>query len=277
MRIATWNINSIRTRKARAIDFLHHADIDVVLLQETKCRDDQFPFDDFSDAGYEVFHWGLNQWNGVAIASRLGLADPEAGFPGMPGFDKNGGEPALEARAVSATVDGFRVWSVYVPNGRSLDDPHYDYKLRWLDGLGQAVQQSRADNPDLIQVVGGDFNIAPTPDDVGDPAFVEGQTTHVSPRERETLKAFQDTAGLADLVRPSVPTGYTFWDYTQGKFQKDFGMRIDFLFGDRDSAGDVVEAHIDRTQRTGEQPSDHVPVIVEFAEGDDPDDRPMVF
>ena len=277
MRIATWNINSIRTRKARAIDFLHQADIDVLLLQETKCRDDQFPFDDFSDAGYEVFHWGLNQWNGVGIVSRWEIVDQETGFVGMPGFDKNGGAPQLEARALSATVAGFRVWSVYVPNGRSLDDPHYDYKLRWLEGLGQAVHQSRVAHPDLIQVVGGDFNIAPTPEDVGDPAFVEGQTTHVSPRERQQLEAFQDAAGLADLVRPHVPNGYTFWDYTQGKFQKDFGMRIDFLFGDRESAGDVVDAHIDRAQRTGEQPSDHVPVVVEFTEGDDPDDRPMVF
>lgn len=277
MRIATWNINSIRTRKARAIDFLHTADIDVVLLQETKCRDDQFPEDDFAAAGYEVFHWGLNQWNGVAIASRRGLSDPEAGFVGMPGFDKNGGEPALEARAVSATVDGFRVWSVYVPNGRGLDDPHYDYKLTFVDRLGQAVAASRNQHPGLIQVVGGDFNIAPTAADVGDPAFVEGLTTHVSPKERQALDAFLDTAGLSDLVRPRLPSGYTFWDYTQGKFQKDFGLRIDFLFGDRSAASDVIDAHIDRTQRTGEQPSDHVPVTVEFASDDDPDDRPMVF
>jgi exodeoxyribonuclease-3 len=277
MRIATWNINSIRTRKARAIDFLHQSDIDIVLLQETKCRDDQFPFDDFSDAGYDVFHWGLNQWNGVAIASRFDIVNPEAGFAGMPGFDKNGGEPAPEARAVSATIGGFRVWSVYVPNGRSLDDPHFEYKLRWIRALGLAVTESRETHPELTQVVGGDFNIAPTALDVGDPAFVEGQTTHVSKPEREVLEEFLNTAGLADLVRPQVPTGYTFWDYTQGKFQKDFGMRIDFLYGDSASASDVISAAIHRGQRTGEQPSDHVPVVVEFADEADLDDQPMVF
>jgi exodeoxyribonuclease-3 len=277
MRIATWNINSIRTRKQRAVDFLHDADIDVLLLQETKCRDDQFPFDVFSDAGYNVFHWGLNQWNGVAIVSRWEIDDPEAGFVGMPGFAKDGGDPQAEARAVSATVGGFRVWSVYVPNGRSLTDPHYEYKLAWLRGLGEAVDAARQNSPDLIQVVGGDFNVAPRPQDVGDPAFVEGVTTHVSPRERAELAEFLDTAGLVDLVRPRIPEGFTFWDYTQGKFQKDFGMRIDFLFGDSAHATEVVDAVIDRHQRTGEQPSDHVPVIVEFAGDEDPDDRPMVF
>jgi exodeoxyribonuclease III len=277
MRIATWNINSIRTRKHRAIDFLHHSDIDVLLVQETKCRDDQFPHDDFTAAGYNVFHWGLNQWNGVGIISRLDLVDCEQGFSGMPGFDKTGGDPQPEARAVSATVGGFRVWSVYVPNGRSLTDPHYDYKLQWLSGLGLAVAGSKAENPDLIQVVGGDFNVAPTSADVGDPAFVEGQTTHVSAAERAALQELLDTANLVDVVRPLVPDGFTFWDYTQGKFHKDFGMRIDFLFADRHQASLVVDAAIDRTQRTGEQPSDHVPVIVEFESESDGDDRPMVF
>jgi len=277
MRIATWNINSIRTRKQRAVDFLHDADIDILLLQETKCRDEQFPHDVFSDAGYNVFHWGLNQWNGVAIVSRWEINHPETGFVGMPGFAKDGGAPAAEARAVSATIEGFRVWSVYVPNGRGLTDPHFDYKLSWLRGLGQAVGAWRNDSPDLIPVVGGDFNVAPLPEDVGDPAFVEGMTTHVSPAERATLAEFLTTAGLVDLVRPHLPEGYTFWDYTQGKFQKDFGMRIDFLYGDSAVADNVLDAVIDRDQRTGEQPSDHVPVIVEFAGDDDPDDRPMVF
>jgi exodeoxyribonuclease-3 len=195
----------------------------------------------------------------------------------MPGFGKAGTPPQLEARAVSATVGGFRVWSVYVPNGRGLTDPHYDYKLAWLRCLGHAVAESRENSPDLIQVVGGDFNVAPTPGDVGDPAFVEGLTTHVSEAERNTLAEFLVTAGLVDLVRPLLPEGFTFWDYTQGKFQKNFGMRIDFLYGDNASAKDVVDAVIDRSQRTGEQPSDHVPVIVEFAGDDDPDDRPMAF
>jgi len=123
MRIATWNINSIRTRHPRVEEFLQAADIDVLLLQETKCRDDQFPLEPFDALGYEVFHWGLNQWNGVAILSRVGVSHGEQGFKGMPGFDKNGADPQPEARAVSALVGGIRVWSVYVPNGRALNDP----------------------------------------------------------------------------------------------------------------------------------------------------------
>jgi exodeoxyribonuclease III len=276
MRLATWNINSIRTRVDRALDFLHSQDIDVALFQETKCRDDQFPMDAFERAGYEVFHWGLNQWNGVAIASRLPLLDPVQGFPGMPGFDKNGGDPQREARCVSATVDGYRVWSVYVPNGRSLTDPHFSYKLDWLSQLGHAVAEGRTTHPGLGNIVGGDFNIAPQPGDMGDPAFVEGVSTHVSPEERQALEDFLDRAELTDLVRPLIPEGFTFWDYTQGKFSKNQGMRIDFLFGDRGLESDVIEAMIDRSQRTGEQPSDHVPVIVDIGVVDD-DDRPMVW
>ena len=276
MRLATWNINSIRTRVDRALDFLHIQDIDVALFQETKCRDDQFPIDAFERAGYEVFHWGLNQWNGVAIASRLPLVDPVAGFSGMPGFDKNGEAPQWEARCVSATIDGYRVWSVYVPNGRSLTDPHFSYKLEWLTQLGHAVADDRATSPGLSHIVGGDFNIAPRPEDMGDPAFVEGMSTHVSPAERQTLQDFLNRAELTDLVRPLIPEGFTFWDYTQGKFSKNQGMRIDFLFGDKSLASDVVKAIIDRSQRTGEQPSDHVPVIVDIGIVDD-DDRPMVW
>jgi exodeoxyribonuclease III len=249
----------------------------VLLLQETKCRDDQFPFEDFTDAGYNVFHWGINQWNGVAIVSREDITNQNIGFHQMPGFDKNGANPQPEARAITATVGGFQVWSVYVPNGRGLEDPHYDYKLRWLGALGEAIAAARQASPELVHVLGGDFNVAPRDEDVGDPAFVEGLTTHVSPAEREALRQLLDTAGLVDLVRPLVPEGFTFWDYTQGKFQKDFGMRIDFLFGDSEAAGSVVEATIDRVQRTGEQPSDHVPVIVELVSADNEDDRPMVF
>jgi exodeoxyribonuclease-3 len=213
----------------------------------------------------------------VGIVSRWDIEDGEKGFYGMPGFDKNGTDPQPEARAISATIEGFRVWSVYVPNGRGLDDPHFDYKLQWIDALGQAVRQSRVDTPELVQLVGGDFNVAPFASDVGDSAFIEGQATHVSPEERHTLNQFLDTAELTDLVRPIIPEGYTFWDYTQGKFQKNYGLRIDFLFGDKTSAAEVVDAVIDREQRTGEQPSDHVPVIVEFAGDVDIDDKPMVF
>ena len=278
MRIATWNVNSIRTRKALVIDFLHNSDIDVVLMQETKCRDDQFPFEDFEAAGYEVAHFGLNQWNGVGIASRLPLQDIEQGFPGMPGFSKDpSAEPALEARALSATVEGFRLCSVYVPNGRALDDPHLDYKLRFIEALGEHYR-SYQELPGAVPVaIGGDFNVAPEDSDVGDPAFLVPGTTHTSEVERGALQAFLARAGLQDTVRPLVPTGYTYWDYKQGKFPKDHGMRIDFIYGSDSFASQVSHASIEKDQRNGEGPSDHVPVVVEVGGGDDDFDRPMVF
>ena len=277
MRIATWNVNSIRTRKAFVIDFLHNADIDVVLMQETKCRDDQFPLEDFESAGYEVAHFGLNQWNGVGIASRLPVQDIEQGFPGMPGFTKNPAEdPATEARAISATVDGIRLCSVYVPNGRALDDPHLDYKLRWLEALGEHYRSYQG-QPDALPVaIGGDFNIAPLDSDVGDPAFLVPGTTHTSDLERTALQDFLHRAGLQDTVRPLVPAGYTYWDYKQGKFPKNHVMRIDFIFGSESFASQVTRASIERDQRQGDGPSDHVPVVVEVGAEDD-FDRPMVF
>ena len=277
MRIATWNVNSIRTRKALVIDFLHTSDIDVVLMQETKCRDDQFPFEDFEAAGYEVAHFGVNQWNGVGIASRLPLQDIEQGFPGMPGFSKDPtAEPAIEARALSATVEGFRLCSVYVPNGRALDDPHLDYKLRFIEALGEHYR-SYQELPGAFPVgIGGDFNVAPEDSDVGDPAFLVPGTTHTSEVERGALQAFLARAGLQDTVRPLVPTGYTYWDYKQGKFPKDQGMRIDFIYGSESFASQVSHASIEEDQRNGEGPSDHVPVVVDVG-GDDDVDRPMVF
>ena len=276
MRIATWNVNSIRTRKDLVIDFLHSSDIDVLAMQETKCRDDQFPFDDFSHAGYDVAHFGMNQWNGVAIASRLPISEVEQGFPGMPGFAKDPkDEPALEARALSATVDGVRLCSVYVPNGRSLDDPHLAYKLQWLDALAQALD-TYSSGPDALPLsVLGDFNIAPLDSDVGDPEFLVPGTTHTSNQERAALEAFMQRAGVNDVVRPLVPEGFTFWDYTQGKFSKNHGLRIDFVFGTPDFANLVEHAAIEHDQRRREGPSDHVPVVVELAVDDD--DRPMVF
>jgi len=277
VRIATWNINSIRTRADRVVDFLIDHDVDVVLLQETKCRDDQFPLEKFDAIGYEVFHWGVNQWNGVAIISRVPLLDGSQGFEGMPGFDKTGDEPQVEARAVGVSIGDLRVWSVYVPNGRALDDPHMSYKLSWLDAFGHYLREWSADHPESSVVVGGDFNIAPMPHDVGDPSFVEGVSTHVSQQERHALAQFLETAGLDDLVRPSVPEGYTYWDYTQGKFPKNQGMRIDFLFGSRQLTHDVTGASIERDQRTGEQPSDHVPVVVDLVDEVDDFDQPLVF
>lgn len=259
------------------IDFLHTADIDVLLMQETKCRDDQFPLEDFDAAGYDVAHYGLNQWNGVGIASRSPLSDVEQGFPGMPGFSKvPAAEPALEARAISATVEGLRLCSVYVPNGRALDDPHLDYKIRWLEALGQHYADYQGRQDALPVAIGGDFNIAPLDGDVGDPDFLVSGTTHTSVRERTALQSFMENAGVEDTVRPFVPHGFTYWDYKQGKFPKDHGMRIDFILGSPPLRQLVTGASIERDQRQGDGPSDHVPVVIDTGVEDE-FDRPMVF
>ncbi|MGO3192264.1 MAG: exodeoxyribonuclease III, partial [Microbacterium sp.] len=214
MRLATWNINSIRTRVTRTVDFAVREDIDVLALQEIKCKPEQFPYEPFEAAGYQVEAHGLNQWNGVAIASRLPITDVETSFAGMPGFAKGheGPDAPLEARALGAMIDGVKVWSLYVPNGRSLDDPHYAYKLHWLDELRKATAAQLQAKPDLPLALVGDFNIIPFDSDNGDPDIVEGVSTHVSPEERAAFFAFQD-AGVTDVVRPLIPEGFTYWDY----------------------------------------------------------------
>ncbi|GAA1540829.1 exodeoxyribonuclease-3 [Microbacterium ginsengiterrae] len=280
MRLATWNINSIRTRVSRAVDFAVREDIDVLALQEIKCKPEQFPYAPFEEAGYHVEAHGLNQWNGVAIASRLPITDVETSFAGMPGFAKGheGPDAPLEARAIGAMIDGVKVWSLYVPNGRSLDDPHYRYKLHWLDELRQATAAELAANPELPLALVGDFNIIPFPEDNGDPAIVEGVSTHVSPEERAAFFALE-SAGVTDVVRPLIPEGFTYWDYQRLKFPRNEGIRIDFVLGSRALADAVTGASIHRNERKGEQPSDHVPVVVDldFAGTDDDDDMPMIF
>ena len=259
-------------------EWLQASDVDVLALQETKCRDDQFPESAFASIGYEVAHHGLSQWNGVALVSRRGFTDITVGFAGMPGFAKDhsgDGEPPLEARAIGATVDGVRLWSVYVPNGRALNDPHFDYKLRWLAALRDAATTEMKDFERLA--VMGDFNIAPTDADCGDPRMIEGLSTHISTVERSSFADFE-RIGLFDVVRPTVPHGFTYWDYKNLAFPRDEGLRIDFILGSATFRDAVTDAFIDRDQRKGEQPSDHVPVVVEISESDvgsDDDDRPM--
>lgn len=280
MRLATWNINSIRTRVSRAVDFAVREDIDVLALQEIKCKPEQFPYEPFEAAGYHVEAHGLNQWNGVAIASRLPITDVETSFAGMPGFAKGheGPDAPLEARALGATIDGVKVWSLYVPNGRSLDDPHYAYKLHWLEELRKATAAELQAKPNLPLALVGDFNIIPFPEDNGDPDIVEGVSTHVSPQEREAFFALKD-AGVTDVVRPLLPEGFTYWDYQRLKFPRNEGIRIDFILGSRALADAVTGASIHRNERKGEQPSDHVPVVVDLAFGaaEDDDDMPMIF
>ena len=265
LRLATWNVNSIRTRVDRVVDWLTRADVDVLAMQETKCTDVQFPALPFAELGYEIAHVGLSQWNGVAIASRVGLDDVQVGFTGQPAWSSKPGEAAVvEARALGATCAGVRVWSLYVPNGRALDNPHYPYKLEWLAALNTAAQGWLRDAPDTPIALVGDWNIAPTDEDVWDPGYFAG-ATHVSPPERAAFESFID-AGFTDVVRPFAPGPgvYTYWDYTQLRFPKKQGMRIDFILGSPALAARVSDAQIVRDERKGKGPSDHAPVVVDL-------------
>lgn len=256
MKLATWNVNSIRTRVDRVIAFLERGDIDVLAMQEIKCKPEQFPLGAFEEAGYSVQIHGLNQWNGVAIASRLPISEVAMGFPGQPTW-----KDIAEARALGVTVNGVTVWSLYVPNGRELDDPHYAYKLEWLAALRSAAQGWLADPGAQIAMV-GDWNIAPLDTDVWDVEFFEGKT-HVSALERAAFGAFTQD-GFIEVTRPLV-TNYTYWDYQQLRFPRNEGMRIDFVYASPALAARVTGAQIDRNERKGKGASDHVPVIVEFA------------
>ncbi|MGZ4458650.1 MAG: exodeoxyribonuclease III [Nocardioidaceae bacterium] len=259
MRIATWNVNSVRSRIDRVEALVQRHDIDVLALQETKARDDQWPLMGLEAMGYEVATYGFSQWNGVAIVSRVGLADVQLGFEGMPEY---GDPPAAEARALGATCAGIRMWSLYVPNGRAVGDPHLDYKLAWLDALKHAAAKWAADDAPVALV--GDWNIAPQDDDVWDmTAFAK--STHVTPPERAAFQAVLD-AGYVDVVRPHAPGPdvYTYWDYYRQRFERNKGMRIDFVLGSTALERRVTGARIDRAEREGKGASDHAPVIVDL-------------
>ncbi len=262
MRLATWNINSIRARVDRAIAFLERENIDVLALQETKCKDSQFPFAAFEEAGYEVAHFGLSQWNGVAIISRVGISDVEIAFPDQPQF---GEEPVTEARAIGATCGGVRVWSLYIPNGREIDNPHYNYKLEWLAQLNRNAQNWLAADPSAQLALVGDWNVAPLDSDVWDVAKFEGKT-HITAPEREAFASFAET-GFTEVTRKFIPEDgkYTYWDYQQLRFPKNEGMRIDFAYTSPALTERVTEVTIDRNERKGKGASDHVPVILEIA------------
>jgi exodeoxyribonuclease-3 len=212
--------------------------------------------------GYEVAHFGLNQWNGVAVLSRVGLDDIATSFADdQPRF----GEPeALEARSIGATCGGVRVWSLYVPNGRELGHAHYEYKLRWLESLRAAATGWLADDANAQVALTGDWNIAPEDDDVWDMAFF-ANSTHVSEPERAAFGAIV-AAGYADVVRPHTPGPgvYTYWDYKQLSFPKKRGMRIDFVLASPALAQRISSAWIERDERKGKNPSDHAPVVVEL-------------
>ena len=259
MRIATWNVNSVRSRIDRVEDWLRRTDVDVLAMQETKAKDEQFPYERLRALGYEVAHHGVNQWNGVALLSRVGLEDVQVGFDGDPGW----GEPvAAEARSIGATCAGVRMWSLYVPNGRALDDPHMEYKLQWLARLRDQAQAWSADGTPVALC--GDWNIAPQDDDVWSMEYYADKS-HVSQPERAAFQAFLDS-GFVDVVRPHAPGPgtYTYWDYQRLAFPKRRGMRIDFVLGSGTLAERVAGAAIDREERKGKGASDHAPVVVEL-------------
>lgn len=256
MRLATWNVNSLKARLARVEEWIADVQPDVLCLQETKLADDAFPALTFAGLGYESAHYGQGQWNGVAILSRVGLTDVVTNFAG-------GGDPDPDARIITALCDGVRVTCVYVPNGRSLDDDHYQYKLRWLAQLRSHV--AALSKPTDQVIVTGDFNIAPTDLDVYDPKKFVG-ATHASPAERAELAALCDW-GMTDLFRQHHPDEklYSWWDYRAGDFHQGRGLRIDLVLGTPTVASRCEFAIVDRNARKGQSPSDHAPVIVDLA------------
>jgi exodeoxyribonuclease-3 len=246
----------------RVIAYLERAQIDVLAMQETKVKDAAFPAGPFEAAGYEVAAFGLNQWNGVAIASRVGLDDVVRGFPGQPAW---GDPPAVEARALGATCGGVRVWSLYVPHGRALDHPHMAYKLEFLAALRRAAQGWLIEGAGPQIAIVGDWNVAPLDTDVWDIAAFEG-FTHVSSPERAAFRAFAE-AGYREVTREHLPAEhlYTQWDYQQLRFPRNEGMRIDFAYCSPVLAERVASCAIVRDERKGKGASDHVPVELDLA------------
>ena len=265
MRIVSWNVNSIRARRERVERWLRHQRPDVALLQETKCSDSAFATlaSGFEELGYELAHAGRDQWNGVAILSRVGLDGVRIGFPGA------NREPFEEPRLISAVCDGIEVHSVYAPNGRTLDDPHYLYKLVWLERLRSAIEPGRP------TVVAGDFNVAPADVDIYDPSRWR-RKTHASPPERAAITALLDQ-GLVDVTRQHLPGSgvYTWWSYRPGQFERNRGLRIDLALCTPDVAQRVVSVWVDTAERAGgscssmaAKPSDHAPLVLDLAAGE---------
>jgi exodeoxyribonuclease III len=255
MRLATWNVNSLKVRLGRVEAWLAEVQPDVVCLQETKLSDKAFPALAFESLGYTTAHVGQGQWNGVAILSKVGLEDVVTAFA-------DGGAPDPEARLLTATCGGIRVTSVYVPNGRALDDDHYQYKLAWLARLRDHIAATAKPTDDVV--VCGDFNIAPDDRDLYDPKAFEG-ATHVSPPERDALASI-GAWGLTDAFRLVYDAGscFSWWDYRAGDFHEGRGMRIDLILASASVAQRVQWAVIDRNARKGKQPSDHAPVVIDL-------------
>lgn len=269
MRIATWNVNSLRARLEKVLWWLDRARPDVLLMQETKLADQDAPVEDLRRAGYELVHHGEGRWNGVAIASRVGATDVVVNF-GEPlrraeTPDVPDDEPLAEARMIAATCRSVRVVSIYAPNGRMVDSIYYRAKLAWFERLRRWI--SDASDPAAALVLGGDFNVAPSDADVWDPALCQGGT-HVSPAERSAFQALRDW-GLIDAYRHHHPEAgrYTWWDYRAGSFHKNYGMRIDHLLITSPLVPRLVGSEIDREARKGKPtPSDHAPLMIDIDE-----------
>jgi exodeoxyribonuclease-3 len=277
MRVATWNVNSLKARMDRVEEWLTLRAPDVLLMQETKLADEAAPEMPFRMAGYELLHHGEGRWNGVAIASRVGISDVVTNFGDGPVRRSPGPDtiveaveaeasitPSDEARMASAVCGGIRFVSIYAPNGRALDTPFYRAKLAWFDRLARWLRETQS--PDDPIVIGGDFNVAPEDMDVYDmAAYVD--STHVSEPERAALATLRDW-GLVDAYRMHHPEPgkFSWWDYRAGNFHKGLGMRIDHLYVTRSVAGRCVGAEIDRDARKGKLPSDHAPMWIDLAD-----------
>ena len=257
MRIATWNVNSLKARLPRVEEFLGYAEVDVLCLQETKLADKNWPALTFQELGYESVHYGQGQWNGVAILSRVGISDPSNGF-GDAHVDPYEGD----ARVLAATCGGMRVTSVYVPNGREVGTEFYDRKLEWFSSLYDWVNAQYSPGDPLV--ITGDFNVAPEDRDSYDPVGLAG-TIHHTPQEREHFNALLQL-GLADSFRlfEQPPKSYSWWDYRMLGYQKNRGLRIDHVLVSQPLVPRVKSCVIDRVPHKWEKPSDHAPVILEL-------------
>ena len=260
MRLATWNVNSLKKRQERVEEWLAYADADVVCLQETKVSDDTFPQLAFGALGYDAVHHGPGQWNGVAILSRVGITDVTTGFDGAELVDPYEGD----ARLLAATCAGVRVVTVYVPNGREVGSDFYARKLDWLRALREWLGATTTPT-DPVAVL-GDFNVAPEDRDVWSPPAFEG-ATHVTEPERAAVAALE-AWGLVDAFRAVYPQDqlFSYWDYRRGDFHEHRGMRIDLVLVTEPLARRVRWALVDRNARKGKLPSDHAPVVVDLAD-----------
>jgi exodeoxyribonuclease-3 len=280
MRIATWNVNSLKARQEAVERWLERTAPDILMLQETKLTDLDAPVMAFGMLGYDLLHHGEGRWNGVAIVTRKGLEvdDVVTNFGDGPVRDSGPGgagaavtseddfNPFDEARMLAATVDGIRIVTIYAPNGRIVGSPFYTGKLAWYERLSRWLADTRQTSEPLV--IGGDFNIAPTEADVWDAHAVHGGT-HVSEPEREAFRALLEW-GLTDAyrLRQDAAGRFSWWDYRAGNFHKNLGMRIDHLLVTKPVASRVVAAEIDREARKGPPiPSDHAPVTIDL---DDP-------